>query len=331
MKVNKPATTSEHIIHWHQKNQKASYGSFRLGASSIGKPCARQLWYAFRWSRVTFVNGRIARLFKVGNRAEPELVKEVQRIGGTVKAEDPATGRQLQWFDHGGHFTVKIDGIAYRLPEFDDDEPTLLEFKSAKNTAFNAMVRHGITAKEPGYVVQAQIGMHYSGAKRALILVEGKNDSDLHSEIIQYDETASLEYIARAKRIIESDSVPPRAGGSPDDFICRFCQYAEICHGKSLPQVSCRSCAFATARTDEGSTAARWSCELRDKARLTIAEQRAGCEQHVMSPGFYLNGVEAVDAGKDWVDFLVDNTYTVRNGGDHVRSTEFFRQLNYRK
>jgi hypothetical protein len=42
-----------------------------LGASLIGKPCERSLWYDFRWTTVAQHPGRLLRLFETGQLEEP--------------------------------------------------------------------------------------------------------------------------------------------------------------------------------------------------------------------------------------------------------------------
>jgi hypothetical protein len=56
-------------------------GSLRphLGASLIGKECARQLWYTFRWVSSTSHRGQLLRLFRTGHLEEARMVSDPQR------------------------------------------------------------------------------------------------------------------------------------------------------------------------------------------------------------------------------------------------------------
>lgn len=88
-----------------------------LGASQIGKPCERALWYDFRWVTRSGFQGRILRLFETGQLEEARLVRNLRRIGATVLEVDPETGRQWRVEAHGGHFGGSLDAVALGLIE----------------------------------------------------------------------------------------------------------------------------------------------------------------------------------------------------------------------
>ena len=72
-----------------------------LGASLIGKSCARALWYDFRWATPARHTGRILRLFETGQLEEARLVRDLRATGATVLEVDPETGRQFRVEAHG--------------------------------------------------------------------------------------------------------------------------------------------------------------------------------------------------------------------------------------
>ncbi|MCA3652455.1 MAG: oxidoreductase, partial [Methylobacterium sp.] len=88
-----------------------------LGASLIGTECERAIWYGFRWTTRAKHSGRLLRLFDTGNLAEARFVADLRRIGVTVLDLDPATGRQWQLRDTGGHFGGSMDAVAIGFPE----------------------------------------------------------------------------------------------------------------------------------------------------------------------------------------------------------------------
>ena len=67
---------------------KAKYGAEAqrpyLGASAIGKPCLRQHWYSFRWSKPAQFSGRLYRVFQSGHLQEPRVYADLSSIGCTV-------------------------------------------------------------------------------------------------------------------------------------------------------------------------------------------------------------------------------------------------------
>lgn len=56
-----------------------------LGASELGEPCWRKLWYSFRWAKQEVFDGRMMRLFNVGHSAEPRFVTYLRGIGWDVR------------------------------------------------------------------------------------------------------------------------------------------------------------------------------------------------------------------------------------------------------
>ena len=88
-----------------------------LGASLIGAECERAIWYTFRWATRARHTGRLLRLFETGHLAEARFVADLRRIGVTVLDVDPATGRQWNLRDAGGHFGGSMDAVAKGFPE----------------------------------------------------------------------------------------------------------------------------------------------------------------------------------------------------------------------
>ena len=57
-----------------------------LGASVIGSPCSRALYYAFRWCWQEKFDGRMKRLFNTGHREEERFITYLTAIGFKVWA-----------------------------------------------------------------------------------------------------------------------------------------------------------------------------------------------------------------------------------------------------
>ena len=84
--------TVKRIYEFHEQMGAEDDGPHRgrLGASIIGRPCARQLWYSFRNLFDRTFSGRILRLFETGHLEEitPPGFEEVwAAFSGTVRSE----------------------------------------------------------------------------------------------------------------------------------------------------------------------------------------------------------------------------------------------------
>ena len=89
-----------------------------LGASVIGRACAREVWYGFRWAKKPAFNGRMLRLFNRGHLEEPRMVALLKMIGVTVHQYD-ARGKQFRiGKGYKGHGGGGMDGVLYGVPEY---------------------------------------------------------------------------------------------------------------------------------------------------------------------------------------------------------------------
>lgn len=77
-----------------------------LGASLIGDPCSRKLWYGFRWVYHKMHDGRQQRLFNRGHREEERFIEWLTAAGITVESHD--TTKPLN--DKGEYPQIRISG-----------------------------------------------------------------------------------------------------------------------------------------------------------------------------------------------------------------------------
>lgn len=225
-----------------------------LGASVIGRQCERALWYSFRWARSVRHEGRLLRLFARGQLEEDRIVADLRRIGMTVMEVDPDTGRQWTVRDDGGHFGGSMDGVGLGVPE----APAtwhLLEFKTHNSKSFAELVKKGVAAAKPEHHAQMQVYMHLSGLTRALYVAVNKDDDDIHCERVRYDAAEAIRLVEKARRIVSADEPLPRISTDPAFYLCRWCDYRDICHGDDMPERNCRTCMHSTAQP--GGT---WAC-----------------------------------------------------------------------
>ena len=270
-----------------------------LGASLIGKPCERALWYDFRWITPATFPGRILRLFETGQLEEARLVRNLRATGATVLDVDPETGRQFRVEAVGGHFGGSLDAVAIGLIEAPKTWH-VVEFKTHSARSFHELAAKGVARAKPQHAAQMQIYMALSGITRAIYLAVCKDTDALHIERIAADQAMADRLLAKAERVITAARPPSRISDDPAWFECRFCPHHAVCHEGGAAAITCRSCLHATP------VEAGWHCD-RHGHHPDPTQQRAACTSHLfvhdLVPG------DVVDAGDDHVAYrLADGT-----------------------
>lgn len=279
-----------------------------LGASELGRPCERRLWYAFRWAgEPEAFSGRMRRLFATGEMQEHRLLDDLEDIGCHVERKNPSTDDQWGIVFAGGHGGGHLDAEASGIPG-GGAKVHVVECKTHNAKSFAELVKHGVQVAKPQHFAQMQTYMHFRKRDRALYLAVNKDTEDLYAERVHYDAVAALQLEAKAERIVAADSPPARLSNNPDFYECRSCPARPVCHEGLFARRNCRTCARSTPV--EGG---EWHCDAYDKL-LTLEEQRAGCRSHLYIPGLVPGEQVDFDAdrgtvsyvlaadGKEWVD-----------------------------
>lgn len=268
--------------------------SRRLGASVLGESCDRRLWLSFRHAHQEKFKGRILRLFQTGHREEARIIEDLRSAGITVWDLDTATGEQFEFTALDGHLVCKLDGVAVGLPEA-PETPHVLEVKTSNKKNFEKLLRDGVAKAKPVHFAQMQIGMGLADLTRAAYVVECKDDDDLYLERVEYSDKTFKALLLRAKRIIAAESAPDRISKDPSFYVCKFCPFAELCHGEALPDVNCRTCVHSAP-----GSAGKWACGVGQK-------MEPGCGEHIYIPDL-LRWAEPVDGDPSWVKYRIPST-----------------------
>lgn len=243
-----------------------------LGASLMGHECNRYLWYVFRWVLNVDHGGRMERLFNRGHRQEDRFVHWLRGIGFEVWPVDPATGEQFRIYGVSGHYGGGLDGI-FKMPvSYQIPWNFLLEMKTQKDGPdWKKLKALGVKAIRPKHFVQmCEYGAHY-GFRYALYLAINKNDDDLHVEIVELDWAVGQEALRRAEYVIGMQSPPPRLNESPAYFVCKMCDFKDICHRGGNYEVNCRSCSNAYPAADGQWWCNYWQSIIPDEAAILAA------------------------------------------------------------
>ncbi|HEV7299024.1 MAG TPA: hypothetical protein VGN72_06620 [Tepidisphaeraceae bacterium] len=296
----------------YEKAEKSRL-SQRLGASQIGHPCARKLWFDFRWAGKEAFAGRMLRLFETGHLAEERFAANLRTIGAEVHTVDPATGQQFEYTAVAGHFVCKIDGAALGVPEARKAWHAC-EFKTHSNKSFTELRRKGLREAKPEHFAQLSVGMLLAELPRGLYLAVNKDTDELYSERLRIEEVrADAErLLSFAGQVVAAKNPPARIAESAAKPPCVYCPHRARCFGEELPAVTCRSCVHATAEmTGRGA----WTCAKHNRV-LAEAEQARACPDHLFIPET-IPFAEAIDAGYspdgDWVEYRNLDGTTWRN------------------
>jgi len=251
-----------------------------LGMSGIGDGDERKTWLNHRWCLPSPFKGRMLRLFDLGNHIEDQLVHFISKTKVFDISAVDANGDQYRASYLGGHFAGSCDGFVKRVIDSDPDEVVLFEAKSCNDKRFRELVKLGdYQGWSQAYQWQLHCYMGCFNLKKAMAVVMNKNNSEIYSEIIDFNPSIWEQAQEKAKRIISSDKPP--SGLSSTDWRLKneTPQYRESYLGNRLPpSVNCRNC--HSCKPDMESDNAAWHCSRFNKD-LALDEQKQGCRDHL--------------------------------------------------
>jgi hypothetical protein len=133
----------------------------------------------------------------------------------------------------------------------------------------------------------------------------------MYVEEVSYSADDAKAILSRAEHIINSNEPPSRLSDNPTFYKCKWCDYADVCHFDSIPEVNCRTCVYFEASNG-------FTCNKYDYAPNTD-EQRKGCKRHLYNPS--LIPLKQVDVEGDNVVYEGD----FKNGPDGLSSKEIYK------
>jgi len=207
---------------WYEVNQVSR---LHLGLSEIGHECPRYLWYRHNGYASSPIDGRVCRLFQLGNLIEDQAISDLRDAGYTL------TDNQKEvTFEHNG-ITLRghVDGIITGLKE--SKTPHLFECKSANDKSFKKLQKVGYKEWNSVYYAQVQVYMLGLKLNRALVWVEAKNDSSVYTERIKLDQEYAVNTLQSAFEAIYKTGPPERKCPSQSWWKAKFCNFSEVCWG----------------------------------------------------------------------------------------------------
>jgi len=209
---------------WYQTQDKArGY----LGLSACGHKCKRYLWYTHNGHIGKSFEGRLLRLFQLGNILEDQVIIDLKSTGFHHHS-----GQKEVVFTQGD-VTLKghIDGIVEGLLE-SPETPHLFECKTASKKKYEELLKKGsYRAWNEVYYWQVQFYMLGLKLKRAAAFVYCKDDSRMYLERIKLDKEATINKLNSIFEAITSPIEPARVCPRADYFEAKWCDYHKECFG----------------------------------------------------------------------------------------------------
>jgi hypothetical protein len=205
-----------------------------LGASRIGEPCARRLYFETSMTAVdpgAEHSGRALRIFEAGHVLENLSIRWL-RIAGFDLRTRRRNGDQFGFKIAEGRIRGHIDGVIVNGPDLGLPWPILWEHKSANAKSWSKFVKSGLEIWNGVYWGQVHLYMAYMELEHCLFTAVNKDTLELHHELVAFDLPAAQTLSNKAVDIIratESGELPPRIAASPDFYLCRWCAYAKRC------------------------------------------------------------------------------------------------------
>jgi len=207
-----------------------------LGASLIGNPCSRQIWYAYKAYPKKPFEAETLWNFEDGHRTEDLIAARLRLLPNIELWTHDEQGKQFGFEYLGGKFKGHIDGVIRGLIQ----APKALHIWENKcsaekkyNEFQNAKVKYGeknaLKHWNENYFIQAQLYMRFFNIDRHYMTVAKAGGRDVDSCRTEYQPEIAEKAIDKADKIINAQSEPQRISENADYFVCRFCDYAEIC------------------------------------------------------------------------------------------------------
>lgn len=215
-----------------QETKKRDY----LGASLIGNACARQIWYEYNHYDKEPFEAKTLMNFADGHRTEDLTAERLRMVPGIELHTHQADGSQYGFIALDGKFAGHCDGLIRGLLQapkawhiWEAKCSALKKFNEFKKCKKDHGEKNALKEWNENYYAQAQLYMHYSKFNRHYTTVALAGGREYDSCRTNYDGSVAEKYIERANKIIHATKEPPRIREEKDFWLCRFCNFKDIC------------------------------------------------------------------------------------------------------
>lgn len=221
-----------------------------LGASIVGNPCLAYLAFSLRAFPEAPIDPQLQRIFALGHAIEDIVIADLRKAGVDVIETDGITKKQVEWKLYGGHVKMHADGRIAKNGQI----VAILEVKSMGDNKFKAFRDQGVRVSHRVYYDQMMLMMGASGIKRAVLIAYNKNNSDYHSEEVEFDEFYFADQRRRIETVLQNEAT--KIASDESDWRCKGCFKRTACWEGVTPEPLCRNCGHALPTPD-----GEWWCQ----------------------------------------------------------------------
>lgn len=192
--------------------------------SDAGK-CSRAVFFKFKNAPRKEMGANILRLFDHGDYMHKLIMKSLlsTRDIHVVASEVNIAPQEI------------ISGRADAIIS-DGKQLYVLDIKS-----MNSFIFKSLTGPKQENVEQLQLYLHYFKIPKGILLYVDKDKLELKEFLVNYNQIQAetlLKQLAVLKKQIDSNTIPSRTPGYPDDWQCNYCQFREICDTAAANEIN---------------------------------------------------------------------------------------------
>ena len=176
--------------------------------------CPRAIFFKFKNIPREKMTPEVLRMFDHGDYIQMQIISTLFSLGIVRASEIKIPPQEL------------ISGRADAIITLNNDL-YVVDFKS-----MNSMIFAKLTEAKEENVNQIQLYLHYFKIPKGILLYINKNTLELKEFLVEYNSAVAKKLIfdlTDLKKKIDTNIVPERFVGYPDNWQCRYCQFKEIC------------------------------------------------------------------------------------------------------
>jgi CRISPR/Cas system-associated exonuclease Cas4 (RecB family) len=176
--------------------------------------CPRAIFFKFKNVPREKMEPRVLRMFDHGDYIQMQILNSLFSLGIVRASEIKIPPQEL------------ISGRADAIITL-NNELYVVDFKS-----MNSMVFKNLDGPKEDNVNQIQLYLHFFKIPKGILLYVNKDTLELKEFLVEYNPTVTqklLKDLSELRTKIDSNIVPDRIPGYPENWQCQYCQFKEIC------------------------------------------------------------------------------------------------------